>query len=245
MSIAHFSNDMSIAHVLSRKIRAMLMYPRKWLNTMAIDSAKPSGMRRQPRQARSHERVNQILDVAEQMFIAEGYSATTTNAIATRAKVPIGSLYQFFPDKAAILQALALRYGEMLHQRFLALDPDEMIKLSLADYADRIIDATDQFFTDRPGYHAIFMQVQGTMPELDAIEAAADAQLIEDLATSLSQRYGELDSADYEAIAFVLVKAIGTLLWLSLSQEQTFRQRLVAETKRLTLSYLQGYFPSD
>jgi hypothetical protein len=39
----------------------------------------------------------------------------------------------------------------------------------------------------------------------------------------------------------VLVKAIGTLLWLSLSQEKVFRQRLVAETKRLTLSYLQSY----
>jgi AcrR family transcriptional regulator len=210
---------------------------------MAIDSAKPSGMRRQPRQARSQERVNQILDVAEQIFITEGYNATTTNAIAARAKVPIGSLYQFFPDKAAILQAIALRYAEMLHQRFMELDPDEMIKLPLSSYVDRLIDATDRFFTDYPGYHAIFMEVQGTMPELDEIEAVADAQLIEDFATSLSQRYGDLDSTDYEAIAFVLVKAIGTLLWLALSQEPLFRQRLVAETKRFTLSYLQTYFP--
>lgn len=209
---------------------------------MAIDSAKPSGMRRQPRQARSQERVTQILDVAEQMFIAEGYSATTTNAIAARAKVPIGSLYQFFPDKGAILQALALRYAEMLHQRFVALDPDEMAQLPLASYADRIIDAADRFFTDYPGYHAIFMQVQETMPELEEIEAAADAQLIEDLALSLSQRYADLDSADYGAIAFVLVKAIGALLWLALSQERVFRQRLVVEAKRLTLSYLQSYF---
>ena len=191
---------------------------------MAIDSAKPFGMLRQPRQARSQGRVNQILDVAEQMFIAEGYNATTTNAIAARAKVPIGSLYQFFPDKAAILQALALRYTEMLHQRFMVLDPDEMTKLSLSNYVDRLIDATDRFFTDYPGYHAIFMQVQGTMPELEEIEAAADAQLIEDLATSLSQRYAALDPVDYEAIAFVLVKAIGTLLWLALSQEPSFRQ---------------------
>jgi AcrR family transcriptional regulator len=209
---------------------------------MAIDSAKPSGMRRQPRQARSQERVNQILDVAEQMFIAEGYNATTTSAIAARAKVSIGSLYQFFPDKSAIVQALAVRYTEMLHQRFIELDPDEMAKLSLPSYVDRLIDATDRFFTDYPGYHAIFMEVQGTMPELDEIEAAADAQLIEDLAMSLSQRHGSLNPVDYEAIAFVLVKAIGTLLWLALSQEPLFRQRLVTETKRFTLSYLQTYF---
>jgi AcrR family transcriptional regulator len=209
---------------------------------MATDSPKSTGMRRQPRQARSQERVSQILDVAEQMFIAEGYNATTTNAIATRAKVPIGSLYQFFPDKAAIVQALAIRYAEQLHDRFAALDSDEVTKLLLSDYVDQIIDVTDGFFTDYPGYYVIFMQVQGTIPELVEIENAADTQLIQDLAISLSQYNSDLQPADYEAIAFVLVKTIGTLLWLSLGQDQDFRQRLVAETKRFTLSYLQSYF---
>lgn len=211
---------------------------------MATDSPKSTGMRRQPRQARSQERVNQILDVAEQMFIAEGYNATTTNAIAARAKVPIGSLYQFFPDKGAIVAALAMRYAEQLHQRFVALDTLDLSNLPLSTYVDRIIDTTDQFFTDYPGYYAIFMQVQGTVPELEEIENASDVQLIQDFSTSLYQYYSGLDTNDYEAIAFVLVKSIGTLLWLSLGQEKSFRQRLVVETKRFTLSYLQSYFPS-
>lgn len=218
------------------------MYSQKLVNEMGVNSSKPSGMRRQPRQARSQERVNQILNVAEQMFISEGYDATTTNAIAAHAKVPIGSLYQFFPDKAAILQALTMRYMELLHQRFTELKTAETANLPLSTYVDRMIDATDQFFTDHPGYHAIFMQVQGTMPELEAIETAADAQLIEDLATFLSLRNSNVEQTNYEVIAFVLVKAIGTLLWLALSQEQPFRQQLVVETKRLTLSYLQSYF---
>nr|WP_199290587.1 hypothetical protein [Synechococcus elongatus] len=42
-----------------------------------------------------------------------------------------------------------------------------------------------------------------------------------------------------------MVKAIGTLLWLALGQEQSFRQHLVIETKRLALQYLQSYFSSD
>jgi AcrR family transcriptional regulator len=208
---------------------------------MAIDSAKSSRMRRQPRQARSQERVGQILDVAEQMFITDGYTTTTTNAIAARAKVPIGSLYQFFPDKGAILQALAIRYMEQLHRRFAQLDSEAPSNLPLSTYVDRLIDVTDRFFTDYPGYHAIFMQVQGTIPELTEIENAADTQLIQNLATSLSQYYSNLQPADYEAIAFVLVKTIGTLLWLSLSQEPDFRNRLVAETKRFTLNYLHSY----
>jgi AcrR family transcriptional regulator len=210
----------------------------------ANDSAKSSGMRRQPRQVRSQARVSQILDVAEQMFITEGYAATTTKAIAARAKVPIGSLYQFFPDKAAIVKALAMRYTEQLHHRCAELDSDDRNNLPLSIYVDRLIDVTDRFFTDYPGYHAIFMQVQGTIPELEELENAADVQLIQNLATSLSQYYTDLDAADREAIAFVLVKAIGTLLWLSLSQEQDFRQRLIAETKRFTFNYLQSYFSS-
>jgi AcrR family transcriptional regulator len=212
------------------------------MEPMTESTSNPAGMRRKPRQVRSQERVKRILDVTEELFITEGYTATTTNAIAARAQVPIGSLYQFFPDKAAILQALALRYGELLHQQLLAIDETEVATLPLEAYVEQLIDLTDRFFTEHPGYHAIFMQVQGTMPELEKIEEAVDAQLIQDLARSLAQRNAGLDSADYAAIAFVLVKAIGTLLWLSLSQEPLYRQRLVVETKRLTLNYLQSYF---
>jgi AcrR family transcriptional regulator len=201
-------------------------------------------MRRTPRQARSQERVNRILDVAENLFTRQGYAATTTNAIAAQAKVPIGSLYQFFPDKTAILQALALRYAEKLHQELAVMDKPEFVTLSLSDYVNQLIDTTDRFFSENPSYHAIFMEVQGTMRELEAIDEAADAQLIKDLTSSLARRDASLEPADYEMIAFVLVKAIGTLLWLSLSQEKMLRQRLVAETKRLTLQYLQSYFPS-
>jgi AcrR family transcriptional regulator len=222
---------MSIAH----------LFLEAHLHHMATNSSHSSGMRRQPRQARSQERVKQILDVAEQMFIAEGYEATTTNAIAARAKVPIGSLYQFFPDKAAIVQALTMRYMEILHQRFAALHTAETRHLPLSTYIDRVIEATDQFFTDHPGYHAIFMQVQNVIPELEAIETAADTQLIQELATFLALHDADLEQANCTAIAFVLVKAIGTLLWLALSQEPPFRQQLVQETKRFTLSYLQSY----
>lgn len=212
---------------------------------MTKRSSSPSVMRRIPRQVRSQERVKRILDVARELFIAEGYAATTTNAIATHAQVPIGSLYQFFPDKAAILQALALRYGELLRQQLVAIDNAEIAALPLLAYVDQLIDTADQFFTEHPGYRAIFMEAQGIMPELEALEEAADAQLIQDLARSLARRNAGLESANYEVIAFVLVKVIGTLLWLSLGQEELFRQRLVAETKRLTLNYLQSYLPSE
>lgn len=212
---------------------------------MTETSSTPAGMRRKPRQARSQERVKRILDVAEDLFASQGYTATTTNAIAAQAQISIGSLYQFFPDKAAILRALALRYADKLQQQLATINDTEQATLSLADYLNQLIDTTDRFFTENPSYHAIFMEIQGTMRELEEIDEAADARLIQHLTTSLARRDAKLEPADYEAISFVLVKAIGTLLWLSLSQEKTFRQRLVVETKLLTLKYLQSYFPSD
>ena len=212
---------------------------------MSESPSPAGGMRRKPRQARSQERVNRILDVAEELFASQGYAATTTNAIAVQAQVPIGSLYQFFPDKTAILQALALRYAEMLHQKLLFIDEAEAVTLPLADYVNQLIDTIDRFFTDNPSYYAIFMEVQGTIRELEEIDEATDAKLIQDLASSLANRDARLEPADYAAIAFVLVKAIGTLLWLSLSQEPLYRQRLVAETKRFTLTYLESYFSPE
>lgn len=201
-------------------------------------SKDTSRKRRKPMQARSLERVNRILDVATEMFIEPGYAATTTKAIAAQAKLPIGSLYQFFPDKAAILEALAERYSDLLYQRFEALDTLETAQLPLADYVDQLINLSEQFFGEHPGYYAIFMEVQGTMPEVDS---AIDANLIQILVRQLPKRYPSLNAEDYEAIAFVLIKAIGNLLWLSLGQTADFHQRLLIEAKRLTFNYLQSY----
>ena len=67
-------------------------------------------VRKLPKQARSQQRVDTILDTAAQLFEEVGYESATTNEIALRAGVPIGSLYQFFTNKDAILNALVERY---------------------------------------------------------------------------------------------------------------------------------------
>ena len=67
------------------------------------DALRP---RKKPRQSRSRETVEVILRASAQVFSARGYAATTTNHIAARAGVSIGSLYEYFPGKDAILVAL-------------------------------------------------------------------------------------------------------------------------------------------
>jgi AcrR family transcriptional regulator len=66
--------------------------------------------RRKPRQDRSRETVEVILEAAAQVFERHGYATGTTNRIAARAGVSIGSLYQYFPNKDAIVVELSRRH---------------------------------------------------------------------------------------------------------------------------------------
>jgi AcrR family transcriptional regulator len=66
--------------------------------------------RKRPQQRRSQATVEAILDAAAHLFCENGFSSATTNAIAERAGVSIGSCYQYFPNKRALLEALRERH---------------------------------------------------------------------------------------------------------------------------------------
>ncbi|MGW1208096.1 TetR/AcrR family transcriptional regulator [Streptomyces sp. NPDC002499] len=66
--------------------------------------------RRKPRQVRAELTRDRILTAAAHVFAEHGYAAGTTNRIAEHARISIGSLYQYFPNKDAILAELAIRH---------------------------------------------------------------------------------------------------------------------------------------
>ncbi|MBB4934005.1 AcrR family transcriptional regulator [Lipingzhangella halophila] len=72
--------------------------------------------RKKPRQVRSRETVDAVLEAAAQLFEREGLD-TTTNRIAERSGFSIGTLYQYFPNKWALLYGLAEHHIEKAHER--------------------------------------------------------------------------------------------------------------------------------
>src|SRR3954471_17613134 len=91
----------------------------------AAEPPEAALLRRVPQQDRGQRRVDLILDAASAVIAEVGVDGATTNAIAARARTSVGSLYQFFPNKDAIVQALAVRYTsafEQLKDRVMALE---------------------------------------------------------------------------------------------------------------------------
>jgi AcrR family transcriptional regulator len=73
-------------------------------------ASRPVEPRRKPRQVRAELTRDRILTAAAHVFAEHGYAAGTTNRIAEQARVSIGSLYQYFPNKDAILAELMVRH---------------------------------------------------------------------------------------------------------------------------------------
>ncbi|MCU0568410.1 MAG: TetR/AcrR family transcriptional regulator [Oculatellaceae cyanobacterium Prado106] len=206
-------------------------------------SQKESKTRRKPQQARSQERVRQILQVAERLFLELGYEGTTTRAIATQAQIPVGSLYQFFPDKIAILQALGTQYLEQEYQVFAELHGEEALTWPLSVYVERVIDAFDQFYTAHPAYRVVFEQLRRSMPEdSDAIDEEISQGIAQDLAAFLTRKNPTLAADQSKIIGRIVVEVVGTLQWLSLGGDRGFQGAIVEETKKLMSSYLNLYF---
>lgn len=75
--------------------------------------------RKTPRQARSHSMVEVILDATARILAERGYAGTNTNVVAERAGVSIGSVYQYFPNKDALVTALHAQHGAQMHATML------------------------------------------------------------------------------------------------------------------------------
>jgi AcrR family transcriptional regulator len=107
-----------------------------------------------PKRARGVQRVAELLDAGAALFAEHGYDATTMTQIALRAGASIGSLYQFFPSKEALAEALFGRYVERM-----AVLLGDMVKrahgLSPAQLADLLVDLMLEVRSDRDAVAAL------------------------------------------------------------------------------------------
>jgi AcrR family transcriptional regulator len=197
--------------------------------------------RRLPQQPRSYQRFNQILDAAAQVFQEIGYEAASTELIAERAKTSIGSIYRFFPDKAAIAYALSERYAEQMQKLFAAYFNSSTVHRSLDQIVSDTVEAFDKFYTNQPGCRVIMLQSL-VSNDIRSVNKQADSEIVKQLDAFFALRNPQVDPVQRRLAALVSIEIANALQMWALIEDEKFQQQIIAETKQVLIRYLDPLF---
>jgi AcrR family transcriptional regulator len=201
-------------------------------STSANQRASVKTARRKPQQTRAAARRASILDAAARLIAESGLDAVTMTAIAEESKASIGALYDYFPDKQALVQALALQYAEEMdaYWRELLESKGVLTKTMLAEV---IVDGALAFARSRPAYLALF---GGRL--VIARSAAARRPLRRAFADALRRFDGEMTEERAFLRAQIIVELIKSLLAVCKETDAKNRETVTLEFKRVMGFYL-------
>jgi len=192
--------------------------------------------RRIPCQVRGERRVAELLEAAEAVIAQAGYEAATMSAIADRAGASIGSLYQFFPSKPAITQALRIYYAKQFNRMCEPL-AEQAKSLTVEDLVDRLIKLTIEFIESHPAFPALLDAPRSAGPS-----AAIRNQLREQLAGIFRARKPRLTKTEAIRLATVTLHIMKALNHLYTELAPSQRRVFIQEFKIVLLSYLSARF---
>lgn len=202
--------------------------------------SRPTQPLKQPVQRRAQLTVQAILEAAVQVFEKHGHAAGTTARIAERAGISVGSLYQYFPNKDAILVALAHLHledantvaGKLLEQ----LRAEEV---PLATIIERLVDGFLALHARNPGLHRLLYE-EGLLPEELRQAARRLEQYYTGALAQLLARHPEVRRDDPELQAWFVVQMLEHFTHALVLQPpaRRIRQAAADELKRLLRQYL-------
>ncbi|QWW67936.1 TetR/AcrR family transcriptional regulator [Rhizobium sp. WYJ-E13] len=121
---------------------------------IASQKSSPEPQTRVPKRQRGHERVAVLLEAAARVFLEKGYDAATMTEIAAAANSSIGSLYQFFPTKLLLAEALHIDRLQQLNGALAEL-AEKTRGRSAAEIGDAIFTRFGRFIEDHPEFPAL------------------------------------------------------------------------------------------
>lgn len=182
--------------------------------------------------------MEQILDAAAQVFAERGYDAATTEEIARVAGTSIGSVYQFFPNKLAIFNAIMLRYVDRARALFETFMTPAAIHEPWNELLVRAIDAFAWLNRSEPGFRAILINWRISADMLIANddvnrEFARRAEIV------LAAQAPGLSPARRALVATIIIEVISAMLLLCVRRPGDDADRILDEAKTLLVRYLE------
>jgi AcrR family transcriptional regulator len=159
--------------------------------------------RKRPRQARSKATVDAILTATAQVLVKDGYDKTSTNRVAERAGVSVGSVYQYFPNKEALVGELVDRYSRKIMDMVigelatLADEPPDVV-------APRLVEAMITIKRQDPKLARVLREQIPRVGRMQRYETQL-AQIIEATAAYLDRHRDRIRHDDVQVAAFIAV----------------------------------------
>jgi AcrR family transcriptional regulator len=200
--------------------------------------------RKKPSQERSRDRVDRILDATASLLGSKPLEKITTAAIAEKAGVPIGSVYQYFPNKLAVLAELARRVMEKVDIRTASLIAEDFGVLPWDQAIDRAIDATMQGYSEQPGYAQLLLSIRPT-PEFREITDESNERVAAMLAFHPALQ-AVIPADRIQLVTRAAIQAVNALQdWALAEDDPAVANEMVSEMKTLLKGYLAVYMDEN
>ncbi|MDR8728138.1 TetR/AcrR family transcriptional regulator [Burkholderia pseudomultivorans] len=206
----------------------------------AASATAPARARLVPTQQRSRERYERILACASEVMVEKGCDAFRMSDIVERAGISFGSLYQYFPDKAAVIGTLAERYNEIGHEcvrrdlaRMHAID-------DLHDTLCRITDSYYRMFVDEPLMRDIWRATQADRA-LQALDRDDGAFLTALFADALEQVAPGVPRTQRAAFAELMMVQIAAAVRHAITLPPKTARQMLAMFKRVLPREVPGF----
>ncbi len=203
------------------------------------DTQPASPRRRVPKQARARERVARILEATRAELEARPVAEITIEDIALRAGVPVGSLYQYFGSKTALLAAVAERVmGEA--DALLARQLAGCMEVPWREAVDRVLEATFGFYRDSPHYRQLLRTIRFT-GEFAEITAASNERVADWMSLHPGFARAGIPRDHARVMCRLIVTAANALQDRILVDEELDFDAWLEETRRMVQGYLATY----
>jgi AcrR family transcriptional regulator len=201
------------------------------------DLPEPLSARRSPVQQRSRERVQRILGAATELITKGGSDALRMSEVAERAQISIGSLYQYFADRNALVRALAERFQA---ESRACIEAGLAKAQDIAGFGDAfggLIDVYYRLFLAEPVMRDIWAAMQGdrALREAELAESRVNGALI---AGALLRLKPGADEQVLAAKAFLVMQLGEATMRLAVSVPRAEGDRLVETYKRMAITEL-------
>lgn len=194
-------------------------------------------MEKQPQQERSKARVQKILHVTGELLRDIGYEALSTKQIAARAGVPVGTVYQFFPNKEAVVQALVTRFQEdvaALSERLAAFDASRA--QDLGGFIALLVDGIAEIQGRSAGFVCLFAGSTVNM-EFETLASALRTGLMEQMERVLRQAAPHLTPKERRQTLGIMAEITRGMIAQFDRAQPAERAALIEELKLVLTAY--------